>query len=427
MNKQIVKSMALGEAYEFYRHPSGLGILLYPMPGFSSVYAVFATNYGSVNTTFKTQKEDDYVTVPEGIAHFLEHKLFESEEGDAFEQFSKTGALANAFTSFEKTSYLFSTTDHFEECLEILVRFVQDPYFTQQTVEKEQGIIGQEIRMYDDDPGWRVFFNLLCALYHNHPVRIDIAGTTESIAQIDADLLYRCHRTFYNLNNMVLCIAGNFHPGQAMEIIQRNLKAGEKLEVSSRMPEEPAGIVQAEREQELEVSIPLFNLGYKETPAATREQELSIQLQYELILCAVAGKGSALYRELYDEGLINDTFGKEVFCGQGYLANIFSGESRDPRQVRDRIRGAFSCARETGIDEKTFERIRKMLYGAAVISFNDVESVANELVTAYFTDHSIYDTLDVIAHMRREDVNALLSRSFRPESLALSIISPVGA
>ena len=212
-----------------------------------------------------------------------------------------------------------------------------------------------------------------------------------------------------------------------MEIIQRNLKAGEKLEVSSRMPEEPAGIVQAEREQELEVSIPLFNLGYKETPAATREQELSIQLQYELILCAVAGKGSALYRELYDEGLINDTFGKEVFCGQGYLANIFSGESRDPRQVRDRIRGAFSCARETGIDEKTFERIRKMLYGAAVISFNDVESVANELVTAYFTDHSIYDTLDVIAHMRREDVNALLRRSFRPESLALSIVSPVGA
>ena len=172
------------------------------------------------------------------------------------------------------------------------MRFVQDPYFTQQTVEKEQGIIGQEIRMYDDDPGWRVFFNLLCALYHNHPVRIDIAGTTESIAQIDADLLYRCHRTFYNLDKiMVLCIAGNFHPGQAMEIIQRNLKAGEKLEVSSRMPEEPAGIVQAEREQELEVSIPLFNLGYKETPAATREQELSIQLQYELILCAVAGKG----------------------------------------------------------------------------------------------------------------------------------------
>lgn len=424
MDKQVVKSMALGEEYYYYKHSSGLGILLYPMPHFSSTYAIFGTNYGSVNTTFKTQKDADYITVPEGIAHFLEHKLFESEDGDAFEKFSQTGASANAFTSFEKTCYLFSTTDHFEECLEILLHFVQEPYFTQQTVEKEQGIIGQEIRMYDDDPGWRVFFNLLGALYRNHPVRIDVAGTSESIAKIDADLLYRCYNTFYNLNNMVLCIAGNFNPDRAAHIIERNLKDAEKLEVSSQMPEEPAEIVESERVQELEVSIPLFNLGYKETPVA-REEELAVQLQYELILCAVAGKGSTLYRELYDEGLINDTFGKEVFCGQGYLANLFSGESKDPRQVRDRIQAAFSKAKETGIDEETFERIRKMLYGAAVMSFNDVESVANELATAYFIHHSIYDTLDVIANMRLGEVNDLLSRSFRPEALALSVIRPV--
>lgn len=424
MDKQVIRSIALSEEYTFYKHSSGLGILLYPMPGFSSAYAIFGTDYGSVNTTFKTQKDADYLTVPEGIAHFLEHKLFESEDGDAFEKFSKTGASANAFTSFEKTCYLFTTTANFEECLKTLVTFVQEPYFTQKTVEKEQGIIGQEIRMYEDDPGWRVFFNLLTALYKNHPVRIDIAGTVESIAQIDAELLYRCYHTFYNLNNMVLCVAGNFDADKAAKIIEENLKDTEKLEVSTQTPEEPPEIVEAEHEQSLEVSIPLFNLGYKEAPVE-REQELAAQISYELILCAIAGRGSSLYRELYDEGLINDTFGKEVFCGRGYLANIFSGESKDPRRVRDRIAAEIARFQETGIDELTFERVRKMLYGSAIMSYNDVESVANELVTAYFTHHSVYDTLDVVANLDRGEVNGLLRRSFRPEALAISIVNPV--
>jgi len=424
MYKQIIKSAALSEEYIFCRHPSGLGILLYPMGGFSSAYAIFSTNYGSVNTTFKTQKEDDYLTVPEGIAHFLEHKLFESEDGSAFQKFAKTGASANAFTSFERTSYLFSTTANFEESLKALVTFVQEPYFTEKTVEKEQGIIGQEIRMYEDDPEWRVFFNLLTSLYYNHPIRIDIAGTAESIAKIDAKLLYRCYNTFYNLNNMVLCIAGSFDPDRAIQIIEENLKEGEKLEVSTKTPEEPPQVREAEHEQKLSVSIPLFNLGYKETPVE-REQELSAQLQYELILCAAAGKGSRLYRELLDEGLINETFGKEVFCGRGYLANLFSGESRDPRQVRDRINRELSRLKEEGIDEPTFLRVQKMLYGAAVMAFSDVASVANELVTSYFTGHSVYDMLDVITNLQLSEINGLLRRSFRPEAMALSIVNPV--
>lgn len=210
MNKEILTNERLGEQYIRVVHPSGLTILLCPMPDFATTYALFGTNYGSVDNCFKTDPEAEFTKLPDGIAHFLEHKLFESEDGDAFSLFAETGASANAYTSFDKTCYLFSCTDAFIPSLKALLTFVQAPYFTQQTVEKEQGIIGQEIRMYEDSPGWQVTFQLLEALYHDNPVKVDIAGTVESIAQIDADLLYRCYHTFYNLSNMVLSIAGKF-------------------------------------------------------------------------------------------------------------------------------------------------------------------------------------------------------------------------
>ena len=204
-----IKSDRVGDKYYEVEHSSGLKIFIYPKENNNSTYAVFGTKYGSVDVNFKTSDEKETNTVPAGIAHYLEHKLFESEDGDAFTRYAKTGASANAYTSFDKTCYLFSCTENVYESLEILLDFVQTPYFTEQTVQKEQGIIGQEIRMYDDDPQWRVMFNLLRAMYHNHPVRVDIAGTVESIAEITPELLYKCYHTFYNLNNMVLCVAGN--------------------------------------------------------------------------------------------------------------------------------------------------------------------------------------------------------------------------
>ncbi|MBS6163048.1 MAG: insulinase family protein, partial [Clostridiales bacterium] len=204
-----VKSARIGDHYYEVQHPSGLKILVYPKNDNNSTYAVFGTRYGSVDMAFHLKGEQEVHRVPAGIAHYLEHKLFESEDGDAFARYAKTGAAANAYTSFNNTCYLFSTTDQVYESLEILLDFVQSPFFTEQTVQKEQGIIGQEIRMYDDDPQWRVMFNLLECLYHTHPVKIDIAGTVESIAQITPEYLYLCYNTFYNLHNMVLCIAGN--------------------------------------------------------------------------------------------------------------------------------------------------------------------------------------------------------------------------
>lgn len=424
MEKRIIKNDVLNEQYYHYKHKSGLSILLYPMEGYSSAYALFGTNYGSIDTTFKTQQDHDFITVPEGIAHFLEHKLFESEDGDAFSLFAKTGASANAFTSFDKTCYLFSTTDNFDESLKALIGFVQAPYFTKETVEKEQGIIGQEIKMYEDDPNWRVFFNLLTALYVNNPVRIDIAGTTDSISKIDKDLLYSCYKTFYNLSNMVVCIAGNFDEESAAKLIEENLKDCEKVEIISKVPEEPDTVAKKEFVQNLSVAMPLFNIGYKEKPV-TKEEELNVQIKCELIQSAIVGRGSALYKELYDSSLINATFGTEVFSGRGYFANVFAGESRNPKLVMEKIADCFDCYKEKGIDEATFLRVKKAMYGNSILLFNDVEGVANELVASYFADGGIYDVIDVIKAVTLEEVNEQLKTSFHREYIAISIVNPI--
>lgn len=241
--KTIIRSPQTGDQYTHIHHKSGLEILVCEMDGFSTTEAMFGTKYGSINTQFKTAADSDYCTVPEGIAHFLEHKLFENEDCDVFDLYAKTGANANAFTSFDKTCYFFSCSDHFPESLKILLSFVQSPYFTPESVAKEQGIIGQEIRMCNDDPGWRVFFNMLSGLYQKHPVRIDIAGTIESIAQITDDLLYRCYRTFYNLHNMVLAVAGNCTADQVLEIADELLKPCEDQKLETVFPEESLDIV----------------------------------------------------------------------------------------------------------------------------------------------------------------------------------------
>lgn len=424
MIETIIKSKTLGEQYYNFTHESGLEILLYPMKGYSSSYALFGTKYGSIDTTFKTQNDADFTTVPEGIAHFLEHKLFESEDGDAFSLFAKTGASANAYTSFEKTCYLFSTTDKFLESLEALITFVQAPYFTDETVKKEQGIIGQEIKMYDDSPGWRVFFNLLTAMYENNPVRIDIAGTVDSIAKIDADLLYKCYNTFYNLNNMVIAIAGNFDVNSAIEMIEKNLKSKGKIEVTTKFPKEKPEVLKKEVTQDLKVSIPLFNIGYKEVTVAEKD-ELKTSIMYDIILGALVGKSSNLYKEMYDEGLINSTFGKEVFVGRGYLANIFAGESRKPKEVMDKINNEIKSFKNNGLDNKTFNRIKKAMYGHEIMGFNEVDEVANDLISLKFTGNTVYDSIDIIREITIDEVNELLNKSFNEESLAISIINPI--
>lgn len=423
MTMNEIYNQRLDERYYSIDHPSGLKILIFPKPGYRSSYAVFGTRYGSIDTCFRRRSETDFLKVPEGIAHFLEHKLFESEDLDAFERYAQTGASANAFTSFDRTCYLFSTTGNFRDSLEILLDFVQSPYFTKETVEKEQGIIGQEIRMYQDEPNWEVLFGLLRAMYHNNPVRIDIAGTEESIAQIDDQLLYRCYHTFYNLHNMVLCAAGNITPQEVLEVADRLLKPAEEIEIERSFPEEPVQVVSHSVSKKLSVASPVFAIGFKEA-CETPERTLRQKIETAILLEILAGTTSPLYTSLFEEGLINPSFSSEYFNGYGYAAVIFEGESGNPEEVFARLKQEITRLRKEGIQQSDFDRARKLLYGRTVMSYNDIEAIADGLVSSYFSGNGLFDSIAVYETVTLEDIRNRLEEQLDCENAAISVILP---
>ena len=420
-----VKSERLGESYFEIDHPSGLKILVYPKKNYAATYAVFGTRYGSIDTEFRLNGEEKFTCVPEGIAHFLEHKLFESEDLDAFERYAKTGASANAYTSFDKTCYLFSCTGKFQESLEILLDFVTHPYFTEKTVQKEQGIIGQEIQMCRDEAGWEALFSLLRAMYKTHPVRIDIAGTVESIAEITPELLYKCYETFYNFSNMVLCVAGNVTPGEVLSVADRLLKPQKPIQIERKFHREPREVAESYTEETLSVAFPIFSLGFKEA-VETPERSLREILISDIILEAVAGKTSAFYSELLEAGLINTSFESEYFCGYGYAAWIFTGESPDGREVQKRITACIRALQESGISKADFERIRKKLYGRSIMQFNDIDGIANAMVSAYFCKEGLFDETEILQSLTLDEVNARLRTALQTDCASLSVIKPEG-
>ena len=418
-----IKNELLDEKCYHIVHPTGLNIYVMPKPGYSGTYAVFGTNYGSIDTKI-LNKDGEIVDIPEGTAHFLEHKLFESEDLDAFARYAKTGANANAYTSFDTTCYLFSCTGDFAASLKILLDFVQSPYFTEQTVAKEQGIIGQEITMYKDVADWEVLFNLLRALYHSHPVRIDIAGTVESIAKITAQTLYDCYNNFYNLNNMVLAIAGNVDVDEIVSICDEMLKPCDEYKFVRKPHDEPETIVQNYIEEKLSVAAPIFSFGYKEIyglPKRTLKQRIATSILLEML----AGNTSELYNSLLEQELINTSFGFEQFTGFGYAATIFSGESKNPEEVARQINAYISDLRGKGIDAEAFERTRRKLYGRAVMSFNDIDDVANDLVGAHFDGTGVFDDIEIYRTITVDDVKEVLDNTMREGYAALSVIRPI--
>lgn len=421
--KTIIRSPQTGDEYTHIRHKSGLNILVYEMDGFSTTQAMFGTKYGSINTQFKTASDNNYCTVPEGIAHFLEHKLFENEDCDVFDLYAKTGANANAYTSFDKTCYFFSCSDHFQESLEILLSFVQSPYFTPESVAKEQGIIGQEIRMCDDDPGWRVLFNMLCGLYQKHPVRIDIAGTIDSIAQITDELLYRCYRTFYNLHNMVLAVAGNCKVDEVLEVADRLLKPCDDIKLETIFPEETMDIVQKETVETAAVGQPIFNLGIK-CPPKTGLDNLRAEITAHITMRTIAGTSSPLYQEMLKADLINETFTTEIFNGDGFFTIIFAGESSDPHAVRDRIIQEIRQAQKTGLVEELFNECKKNTYGSLIRKLNNVSAVTEAMMSSYMAGYGLFDTMRVLSDLTAEDCNKYLQREVDCNRISLSVINP---
>ena len=422
MNIKEIKNELLNEKYYDIDHPSGLKILVMPKENYSSSYAIFATKYGSIDTMIQ-MKDGSFKEIPEGTAHFLEHKLFESEDLDAFERFAKTGASANAYTSFDRTGYLFSCSANFKKNLEILLDFVQNPYFTQATVEKEQGIIGQEIDMYKDVPDWEVMFNCLMNMYHNLPVRIDIAGTHESIAQISAETLYGCYDNFYNLHNMVLSVAGNVSVDEVIEVADKMLKPVEGKMAQRKVIDEPKEVVSSYVEEKLSVATPQFMFGFKEnrdTPERTAKEEVTM----EILLDMISGQSSELYRRLFDGKLINNSFGFEYFTGFGYSCVFFAGESTNPKAVADEIVKEIKSFRENGFDKAAFDRTKKKLYGRMIMGMNDVDGIANNMAISYFAGEDIFTDFEIYKTVTLEDVEELFKNTLDENYSVLSVIKP---
>ena len=418
MQIKEVLSKNLNEKYYEVEHSSGLKIFVWPKEGYNSTYGIFGTPFGSIYNHFSVNGKE--VKVPDGIAHYLEHKLFESEEGDAFSLYASTGANANAYTSFDKTCYLFSCTDRLERCIEILLGFVTSPYFTAETVQKEQGIIGQEIKMYDDSPDWRVMFNMLSAMYKNHPVRYDIAGTVETIAEIDVDKLYTCYNSYYNLRNMALTVVGKVTVEQVLEICDRTLKPGDDVEVISHFPQEPYEVTKSYVEQILPVSLPMFNLGFKgNADRRLTEKEIAYT---DILLFLLASSTSAMYRELMDKGLINASFSYEQFEGPGFNSIFFSGDSRDPKKVEKIIKYHIDKLKTDGISEEDFENARRATYGDALSSLNSVDITANLVEDFFFSGRNVFDYFDAVAQATLQDVENRLKDILDTANTTLSVV-----
>lgn len=418
MTKKPTQTMEQVIGCECVQLENGLTVLVRPMPGYSSIHAIYGTRFGSTDTHFRLNGTE--MQLPAGVAHFLEHKMFESEAGDAFLEFAKTGANANAYTSFDKTCYLFTATDQVDESLDILLGMVNKPYFTPQTVQKEQGIIGQEIKMYEDTPDWRMITSLLSCLYHNHPIRQDIAGTVDSIAQITPEMLYDCCKAFYQPGNMVLAVAGNVTMAQVLDACERANLPATQCQVERIPPQEPTQVACPHMEYAMELASPCLGVGFKEAPVEGAKAEVICDMLTELI----CGGMTDFYRKLYDEGLVNPGFGGEFITLDGCCCFLFTGETEHPKEVRGLLLEEIERLRQQGVDEEIFTLCKNQTYGEVLQELENVEDAATALAGSFFRKRKLEEDLEALASVTKQEVDAALQRMLKPENSSTVIIWP---
>ncbi|AWH78359.1 EF-P 5-aminopentanol modification-associated protein YfmH [Clostridioides difficile] len=426
--EKIVNDILKEEVY-YEKLQNGLGVYFMPKRGFMKKYAILATNYGSNDLEFVPIGEDKKIRVNEGIAHFLEHKMFEQPDGgDAFDKFSKLGVNANAFTNFTMTAYLFSATENFYESLEHLIDYVQTPYFTDENVEKEKGIIAQEIKMYNDDPDWNVYFNCLKAMYVNYPARIDIAGTVDSIYKITKEELYKCYNTFYNPGNMALFVVGDLDVEKVIDVTKKsnNYKVDKLSKSIERFyPEEPESVKEKEVIEKFPISMPMFNIGFKDSNVGLKGKEL---LRKEIVTDILVGmlfkKGSKLYEDLYMQGLINENFGAGFSSQVDYAFSIIAGDSKEPKKVKEIILDYIEKSKKEGLSKEEFERTKKKKIGSFIKCFDSINFIGNSFISYVFKDINLLDYLDVIKDITFEEVEERLKEHFKEDYCVISIVEP---
>jgi len=420
---RIVEAPRLGECYWEEKLENGLTIRVVPKPGFARKYAFIAVDYGSIDTSFTLNGAR--VRTPDGVAHYLEHKMFDLKDGDATERFAAGGASPNAFTSYDMTAYYFSCTDRFEENFHTLLDMIAEPWFTEASVNKERDIIGQEIRMYEDSPDSKLYENLFSAMFRHHPVRVPIAGTVESIAEITAETLNDCFRTFYAPSNMMLCVVGDVEPEQIAAWTEARLRREcAPRPVRDYGPKETLDCERHEIREAMEVSMPMFAIGFRCAVPEGGRESMKREIVGDLACELLAGESSALYQSLYEKNLIDSDFSAGFECVKGAGLISFSGDSQSPELVRQAILAECGRMLEQGLDEAAFRRLKKSAMGRRIRDLDSFESICVRMCTNFFDGVDYYDFPSVYEEISLEDVRAFLEETVREERLVLSIIEP---
>ena len=399
---------------------NGLKVVIMPMRT-RKKFIIWGACVGSIDNKFKVEGEEETI-LPDGIAHYLEHKLFEQENGrNSLDVLTSIGVEANAFTSNNHTAYLFEATENFDEALDEFMDYVQNPYFTDENVEKERGIISQEIMMYDDYPEWAVYINLMKALYFNNEINIDEAGTVETIKEIDKDKLYKLYNAFYTPSNMILVLTGDFVPSEVIEKIKaRIVKKGPEKRVDRIYNEEPTGIVQEYVEKQMDISMPVEIIGFKDNNYKENMMEKDVAI--DIIGSAILGKSSKMYEKLYEEGKLKVVPGITYESAKTFGHTLIQFQADDYEYVTEEILKAFEEAKEKGISEEDFERCKRKIYGEYIRAFDDPDSVASAIVSDYAKGTDTFEYFDIFDKISLYDINKILKEIFRKDLMAISVV-----
>lgn len=420
---QIIENLKVKEKVYIEKLENGLTVMIIPKKGIQKKYIIWGTNYGSNDSSFIVPGETEITEVPKGVAHFLEHKMFEQENGkNSLDVLTALGVNANAYTTNNHTAYLYECTDNFYEALNEFMDYVQNPYFTDENVEKEKGIIGQEIMMYDDYPEWKVYLNALECMYYKNPVKLDITGTIETISHIDKDILYKCYNTFYNPSNMAMVVAGDFEPEKLLKEIKNRLVDNKSNgEIKRIYEDEPREIVKEKTEQNMEVSKPLYSIGIKDAPAEEKEK-VKKHISIEILLNLLIGSSSELYKKLYDMGNCYSVPSIEYEFDKTYAHILITGQSNNPEELYKMFKEEVRKFIDTGINEQDFGRTRKMIYGEYVKEYNDVTDISRMFLSDYFKGINSFDYLEEINTINVEYLNQVLKDVFNEKNMILSVV-----
>lgn len=421
---QVIENFKIKEKVYTEKLENGLTVMIIPKKDVRKKYVIWGTNYGSNDYKFIVPGEENVTEVPKGVAHFLEHKLFEQENGvNSLDALTALGVNANAYTTNDHTAYLFECTDHFYEGLDELMDYVQNPYFTDQNVEKEKGIIGQEIGMYDDDPGWQLYINAMDCLYEKNPIKVDTAGTVETISGINPEMLYKCYNTFYHPSNMVLTVVGDFEPEAILAEIKKRLKDNEaRGEITRIYPEEKLEINKKYVEKEMEVSLPLFMIGFKDNIKDKYNEVVKRHIAIEIILNMLIGKSSNLYNELYKEGYLLSQPDLEYEFGNEYSHVLIGGQSKNPQKVYEKIAEKIQEMKNNDINVREFERIKKKIYGDYAVEYNNVADIGRMFASDYIKGINSFEYMDKFEEIDAEYAKQVLNEIFTEDKMIMSVI-----